>query len=138
MDWNRVVNEKNRDPKNQNQKKQNCRNLSGISRKYRRKTGLRRKKIAVYSCVLSLILIVIIAMSQSISTKATEQRPDGVKRYESIMIQEGDSLWSIAKEYKLDEISIAEYINDVKKINRLYSDRIHAGNYLIVYYYEMV
>jgi LysM repeat protein len=57
------------------------------------------------------------------------------KRYKSVMLQEGDTLWGIAEEY-MDESysSIEEYIIELKKINNLDSDEIHEGSYLMIAY----
>lgn len=61
------------------------------------------------------------------------------KQCVSIEIEEGDTLWSIAKSYYVPECgSIREYIDEIKKANRLCTDDIHAGCYLIVPYYVPV
>jgi len=58
------------------------------------------------------------------------------KYYTSIEIKKGDSLWSIAKAYMSDEYdSVYEYINELKTINELDSDRINETEYLTVAYY---
>lgn len=60
-------------------------------------------------------------------------------RYTSIKIESGDTLWTIAEEYMCSEYDdVNDYIRDVKEINGLYSDVIHAGGYLMVPYYEVV
>ena len=59
------------------------------------------------------------------------------KYYKSIEVSRGDSLWSIAKEYmSQDYDSIYDYIDELKQMNHLDSDDIHAGQYLTVSYYE--
>ena len=59
--------------------------------------------------------------------------------YTSIKIQSGDTLWTIAEEYMCPEYDdINAYIKDVKQINNLHSDTIHAGRYLMVPYYEVI
>lgn len=55
--------------------------------------------------------------------------------YKSIEIEAGDSLWSIAEEYMLDEFdNTAEYVKELKRLNNLTSDTIHEGQYLLVAY----
>ena len=55
--------------------------------------------------------------------------------YKSITIQKGDSLWAIAKEYSQDtELSVKEYVDELKRMNGLKEDTIHAGNHLTVMY----
>ncbi len=59
------------------------------------------------------------------------------KYYSSICIEQGDTLWSIAKKYADEEYqTIEEYIKEIKQINGLTSERIVEGNYLIISYYH--
>lgn len=55
--------------------------------------------------------------------------------YKSIQIEQGDSLWSIAEEYSATtSFTIPEYINQIKQMNGLREDVIHAGQHLTVMY----
>lgn len=81
-------------------------------------------------------LIVILVLSFSLKTNAKENREPSTKLYTSVMIEEGDSLWSIAETNKPDDVSVSEYIKHIKKINQLNTDDIHAGNFLTIYYYK--
>ncbi len=55
--------------------------------------------------------------------------------YTSIRIHEGDTLWNIAEEYAPDlGMSLDEYVDRLKQMNRLRGDTIHAGCYLTVMY----
>lgn len=59
------------------------------------------------------------------------------KYYTSIQIQSGDTLWELANDYISSEYtSINDYVNEVKKLNSLETDRIHEGQYLTVPYYS--
>lgn len=59
------------------------------------------------------------------------------KYYKCIVIEYGDTLWEIAAEYKGSYYdSVYDYIDEVMAINHLTTDRIHAGQYLTVPYYE--
>ena len=92
--------------------------------------------------VLSIAVVALLAMtiilSHSLKTNAGERRTSSDRLYSSILIEEGDSLWSIANEYKPADVSTQEYIHSLKKINNITSDNIQSGNYLIIYYYEEV
>ena len=58
------------------------------------------------------------------------------KYYTSIQLEEGDTLWSIEEEYGVNSgKSTEEYIHELRKMNSLCNDTIHAGNYLTVCYY---
>lgn len=58
------------------------------------------------------------------------------KYYTSIEIRNGDSLWSIADQYVENSgMSTAQYVQELKNINRLGEDTIHSGRYLTVAYF---
>lgn len=58
------------------------------------------------------------------------------KYYTSIEIQSGDSLWIIAERYKANSgKSTEELVEELKRMNALGGDIIHAGHYLTVPYY---
>ena len=56
---------------------------------------------------------------------------DSVIRYQTVEIQKGDTLWSIAKEYYEEPCGdIRDYIDQIKECNNLdSSDRITEGCY---------
>lgn len=59
------------------------------------------------------------------------------KYYTSIRIEEGDTLWGLACEYGNEDCqSLPSYIQEVKRMNHLTDDTIHAGRYLMVFYYS--
>lgn len=57
--------------------------------------------------------------------------------YKSIEVQSGDTLWDLAQTYTEDtQISISDYIKELKTVNGLVNDSIHEGQYLTVIYYD--
>lgn len=61
------------------------------------------------------------------------------KRFASIQVEKGDSLWSIAQEHITDEYdSVSDYIEEVCESNHIYDDKITEGMYLVVPYYESI
>lgn len=59
------------------------------------------------------------------------------KYYTSIRLEEGDSLWTIAERYDVNSgKSREEYVRELRRMNSLTDDTIHAGNYLTVSYYQ--
>ena len=58
------------------------------------------------------------------------------KYYKTITIQPGDTLWSIAKEYKTSKYSTQEYVDELMIMNDLHNDNITSGMKLVVVYYE--
>ncbi|HOQ16233.1 MAG TPA: LysM peptidoglycan-binding domain-containing protein [Defluviitaleaceae bacterium] len=55
-----------------------------------------------------------------------------VKKYEEVMIHRGDSLWKLAQKYKPEDKSTKEYVKLIKEFNRLESDRLYAGDTIII------
>lgn len=89
-----------------------------------------------------LTLTLVVTLSFTINgflskAQSGDEKPE-FKYYESVMIERGDSLWSIAKEnmnprhYK----NTNAYIKEVMAINGLSNDSITAGNYLIIPYFS--
>lgn len=97
---------------------------------------MKNKKTILLSISIFFIVAFTVIISSSLKTNARENDNNNQKIYESISIKSGDTLWSIANEYKPEEISYKEYIKELKKINSLTSDNIHTGNYLLIYYID--
>lgn len=84
----------------------------------------------------SLIIVFVMAVSVvNFKSDAHESDMDN-KYYQSIRIEKGDSLWSIASRYMNSEYaSINQYMDELRAINDLDSDMLIAGNYLSVVCY---
>lgn len=91
-----------------------------------------------YSIVFCLIAAFFLPKIFFVRVLAKEEyKPKIYKYYTSIEIQEGDTLWSIACQYADEEfISVQEYIEELKYINQLTSNRIFEGHYLTISYYS--
>ncbi len=108
-----------------------------------RRNAIRRKremKKHMLMFVLGIICVLFLSFSyQAITINADETTEDvSYKYYTSIMIESGDTLWTLAAEYG-DDIhykSTADYIKEVMQINHLSDDRIKTGDFLIVPYYS--
>lgn len=105
---------------------------------------LKKKRQAV-KCRMFFLLVAIFVITigsvvfGSVFSSAKNPATDlpQCKYYKSITIEKGDSLWSIAEEYCTDACkSTGEYIDELKKLNQLSADTIHAGQHLIVAYYD--
>ena len=84
--------------------------------------------------ILGVLLILYLAVVPAFAGTGTARD----KYYTQVCIDEGDSLWSIAQSHITPEYdSSSDYITEVMSINHLTdADCIHAGNYLVVPYYE--
>ena len=87
-------------------------------------------------CMIPAILIVSVALiiilgSHSVATSAESYTPQ--KTYVSIEIRNNETLWGLAEDYAKDlQMNKAEYVQELKSINGLTSDRIIRGTHLIV------
>ena len=98
-----------------------------------RRRELRRRMRGLVIAVLMVLAFLSGFFGRTlVSAYAEEEYIKPVKRYyTSIQLQAGDSLWDIAEEY-MDGSSYSkkEYVEVLKRMNGLSSDRIHAGQYL--------
>ena len=90
------------------------------------------RKIAVGVFTMALLITVGICISPAVVNASTNE----ATFYESIQIHNGDTLWSLAKEYNTSELSIDDYVKDIKELNNLSSDYINDGNYLVIPVYN--
>lgn len=60
------------------------------------------------------------------------------KSFISIEVQTGDTLTSIASAYAISTSQYNDYISEVKQINNLKDDTIHAGCYLMIPVYTVL
>lgn len=60
------------------------------------------------------------------------------KYYKSYYVEDGDTLWSIAKAHISDEYpDVDAYITEVKNINGLYGNDLKQGSHICIPYYSM-
>ena len=113
------------------------RELRSYRRKIKRQREIRRNILLAVAVTLVLMIFV---FSYHTLTSAASTNTDNVsyKYFTSIQVEAGDTLWSIAEEYadELHYSSNKEYINEVKMINKLRSDEIVSGQYLVIPYYS--
>lgn len=116
-------------------------NPETVIRKKRREKLKRIKRNRIIKMMLSFCLVFILAMmSGSIISyaKSSKQESPSYKYYTSVTIQEGDTLTTIAKENISPEFtSVSAYINEVRQMNHLDSEKIYSGQSLIIPYYSL-
>ena len=109
-----------------------------VKKDYRMKRRKRQKRqILTAFFTLCLIIVMSFAISSFSSNAKTEIEDEVCKYYKSVIIQKGDTLWSIASQNMdsgYDDIS--SYIEEVMRMNGLRDDRITEGMYLIVPYFS--
>ncbi len=97
------------------------------------------KKIILKTVIVAVVLFLCVMAAKSL------KRPPSVADAEtkrnlkciSVCVTDNDTLWSIAAKYYSDEYNgVSDLVDEIKNINKMSSDRINLGNYIIVPYYE--
>lgn len=92
------------------------------------------RKLIIF--VISLIAIASIFLIGDKCSKEVSASTANQKYFVCIDIDEGDTLWSIADMYISEEYSsVDEYVEELKELNQLTSDKIYSGATLVVPYY---
>lgn len=95
--------------------------------------------------LLFVIVFLIVLFGTTLSVYATYSRQEVEettaqehKYVKSILIQSGDTLWSIAERFADEEHyrNHFEYIEEIRQVNGLKTDKIQAGNYLMIVYFQ--
>ena len=91
-------------------------------------------KNILYGLAIIILCFFIVVIAHKLFTQETEAKAGGgVTVYETIIVQDGDSLWSIAQDYSKNYTSSTRsYVNTLLEVNNLSSDEIHAGDSLIL------
>lgn len=96
---------------------------------------IRKGRIILFIILMAVALLIsggLFAKSRSV-VDANDGRE---KRFTSIQVKKGDSLWSIAKEHISDEYeSLDQYIDEVCETNHIYDRMITEDMYLVIPYY---
>ena len=115
--------------------------VSEIMRKSRQAAARRRRmrKLGIVLFVIALLSIFSIIIFGNVVNAQDDNYPDNmVKGYTYITVAQSDTLWSIAQEYSDEHYnSLYQYIREVKELNGLTSDSIHAGARLIIPVYAV-
>lgn len=94
-----------------------------------------KKIFIIAGIILVTVLYILISHKDSPATSASNASK---KYYKCITIEEGDTLWDIANEYKTEEYaSTQDYIDEVLAMNNLNTDVIIDGTNLLIPYYKV-
>ena len=97
------------------------------------------RRYGLFVILLAVFLaVVFFIMSRAIHVSAAEPADAAPeKHYVSYEVKPGDSLWALAEKYaEKGGSSVPDYIAEVKRVNRLESDRILSGTKLYLILYE--
>lgn len=96
---------------------------------------MKRKKAKAKLKKERMLLVLVSAFIVFVCMSISAIRPESRETYENNLkhaVSSGDTLWSIAKEYKKDDVSTAEFVYKIKKTNKLVSSDINVGDLLII------
>lgn len=102
----------------------------------KRRQAAKRNMIILLATVLVITIGCIIFGSIFSAGEASASDVAKYKYYKSITIEKGDSLWSIAEEYRTSDVSTKAYIDELIELNNLTSNTIHEGQHLVITYYD--
>ena len=98
---------------------------------------MRKLMVKLVAACFAVLLFVTIFMGRTMFTSMAKEESGATPYYKSVQIQEGDSLWGLASQYKDgSSMSTHEYVDQLRQMNGLKKDTIHAGQYLTVVYYK--
>lgn len=96
-----------------------------------------RHKIAFGTVVFLLIFAGAVSIFFGVSHTQAAAAEVSYKYYTSVLIDSGDTLWKIADTHLTDDYrDINAYIDEIRDINHILGDEIHAGQYLAIPYYS--
>ncbi len=97
-------------------------------------SNISRKVIitGIVAFIMTLVLLFTISTHVAAGVGENSSASNATISYESYLIQDGDTLWSIASEYKYGEYTTLSYLQELKTLNGLKKDTIHTGCYILV------
>lgn len=116
----------------------NIREIERRKNKESRSAKVTRDKIKL-CIILTLIIVISTLITFTIFSSAHDNSAydNDPLTYKSTLIEEGESLWSLAMKSSENRLeSTEEIVNEIMQINDLKNDKIFEGQYLIVAYLE--
>ncbi len=71
----------------------------------------------------SIILSVVVLILSVLFSLSLEK--DSTNEYQTVLIHEGDTLWSIANEYEEHSLTKVEFIDWIEEYNQVQAERLH-------------
>ncbi|HOA30543.1 MAG TPA: LysM peptidoglycan-binding domain-containing protein [Clostridia bacterium] len=93
-------------------------------RRIERKRRTIRLRVVAFVFIVTSLLLVVTVCAKSIKTKPQTT-------YKTVVVEQGDTLWDLAKEYYPD-MEIRRAVYELKKINNLQDATIYEGQSLKV------
>ena len=117
-------------------------NFSELQKKKHERELREKRPFFITGVIMFISLLTICCFLYFSNSIVRAKEPSSDIQYKVVEVQEGDSLWSIARE-NMEEKSndygftdIYQYIHEIKKCNNMKSNQINTGCYLMVPYYN--
>lgn len=105
-------------------------------KKNARQRQLKRRRGMLVMTLLCIIISGGIAFGGLLVDAHNEQPvPTSYQYYKSITIEPGDTLWSIAQEYR-GTMDTDDYVKEIKQLNGLQSDCLQESRNLMIIYFD--
>lgn len=109
------------------------------ARKGSRRAKENCRRIVAFRLALLAVCLTAVLFSGVFALKTQARQQHALyKYYTSIQVQPGDTLWSIADQYCINDYADRRtFIAEVKELNHIDEDLIHAGHYITIPYYSV-
>ena len=94
-----------------------------------RKRKIQRMRRTRFLCILTIMAVGILAFAQ-LASAGTKGEPS----YETISVQKGDTLWSIASRHNESGKEMRKLIAEIKDINGMESSEVYQGDVIKIPY----
>ena len=104
----------------------------------RRECIVRKQKTLIVAVIILLVSLgVLFGTSMNALASSKTDISSLNKYYTSIQIESGDTLWNISDKYICNlNITKAEYMGEICKLNNISEDEIQTGDYIVIPYYS--
>lgn len=107
-----------------------------MKRNRRRRQTMKRRVVVLAMVILSVLCSVLIVKDNSYAQSESTGR---TLCYKPVYVQEGDSVWSIARENYTEEwSSTANYVEAILEFNNMTDGYLYSGSYLSIPYYDYI
>lgn len=106
-------------------------------KRYYRTFIIRRAVLTMALAICIPIILSMIVFPKQATAVDSSEKQIVYEYFMNIEIQPGDSLWDYAEKYAKDK-DYKKYIKEVKEINHIYSNKITAGDTIILPYYSCI
>lgn len=110
-------------------------NARYTEKRRRREQQVRTQKNIIYTVLVAIVVLLIVTICVKLfnTPDRAEASLSGYYSYESIIISDGETIWTIAENHKEDYTgSLKEYVNEIISVNGLENDILKAGDSLVI------